>query len=80
MILLSTYDTVAILTGLTPFSNYIFSITSGNDISFLDRNVLSRTAFIAVTTLERGQYIEAVVIQREVQYWYMHVHVHFLLF
>ena len=44
------------MTGLTPFLEYMFSITSHNKVSQMDDNVNNRTAVISITTLEGGQF------------------------
>lgn len=46
----------AMLTGLTPFFEYIFYITSQNKVSQMDDNVDNRTTVVNVTTLEGGQF------------------------
>ena len=45
------------VTGLTPFLKYMFSITSQNKVSEMDDNVSNRTAVIDINTLEGGQLI-----------------------
>ena len=49
-----TNDTVIYLTGLIPFLNYTFFVTSENEVSEFDENIFHRTASIETTTLEGG--------------------------
>ena len=44
------------VTGLTPDTNYTFSVTAENAVSSQDTNINDRTATFTTTTLEGGMY------------------------
>ena len=49
------FDTVIPFTGLIPFLNYTFLVTSENEVSQFDEILIYRTAAIMTMTLEGGQ-------------------------
>ena len=50
-----TIDTVIFFTGLIPFLNYTFLVTSENEVSQFDEFLSHRSVLIKTTTLEGGQ-------------------------
>ena len=49
--------TMAEVTGLTPFTDYIFSVTSENAVSSQATDTSSRTSNASATTLEGGRLV-----------------------
>ena len=55
--MLTVTVTMAELTGLTPFSQYTFYVTTENAMSSLDPDIGNRSSNIFVSTLEGGNLI-----------------------
>ena len=47
--------TVGVITGLTPFTQYVVFVTSDNGVSAQDTDVSERTVSANITTLEGGK-------------------------